>query len=267
MRASPILSAAAIALALGLGAPLAVPAHAATTGSMAIAAKGAAGTTVAGSNQFSVTGDTAVAMSVAHLSGGNAVLTAGPGGALPTAVKFPAYVASGTYPRAVVKVAPTSGVALSPGTADFQYGAVFRLDAASQGRTVDNGNNAFQRGLSSDPHMFKLEVDGGHPACTVRGTSGKVVVRSNVSVTPGAWYSATCSRVAGTLSVTVAPYATSIASSTTRTSSASGSTGDVTFTSGITASIGGKLYDSGAIDSSASDQFNGAIAEVWIKRT
>jgi hypothetical protein len=266
MRGRILGAGAAAALAASLAAP-GVAGAATDTGSLSITAHGSPGTTVTGSGQFTVAGDSPVDISVSHLSGGTASLVAGPNSDLPTAVEFPPYVASGTYPRAVVEVVPSSGTALSPGRADFEFGAVFRLDAQSQGRTDDNGNNAFQRGLSGQPAMFKLELDGGRPSCTVKGTAGKAIVRSGTTVTHDAWYEATCSRVAGKLTVAVTALGSSgsFASATAQRSTYT-STGTVGFASTVPASIGGKLYNSGAIDSGASDQFNGAIAEVWIHR-
>jgi len=218
---------------------------------------------VTGAGQFAVGGDTTVAISVASLSGGRAKVVAGPDSALPRAVQFPSYVRSGTYPRAVVRLAPTSGAALSPGTSTFEYGAVFRLDASSSGRSIDNGNNLFQRGLYADRAQLKLQIDHGYPSCLVKGSAGRVYARSNMKVTPDTWYRATCSRVGSRLTVAVTRHGGSF---TTVSKSVGGSTGTLTFGSSVRASIGGKLTSSGAIVSSSTDQFNGAVARVWISR-
>lgn len=108
-----------------LGAPAAV----AATPSLTLTSVGSPATRVSGSGQLASSGDTGVDITVAQLSGGQATVTAGPDGALPKAVQFPPYVASGTYPRAVVRVAPTSGAGLDPGSADFEFGAVLRCGA------------------------------------------------------------------------------------------------------------------------------------------
>ena len=198
---------ALISLAVAcFGALGTVNAQAATTSSLALRATGTTGTIVTGADQFAVDGDTAVNISVAGVSGGHATVVAGPDSALPSAVKFPSYVSSGTYPRAVVRLTPTSGDALSPGSSDFAYGAVFRLDARSSGRSIDNGNNLFQRGLYSDSSQFKLQADGGYPSCLVRGSSGRVFVASSTKVTPDKWYRVTCSRVGSRVTVQVTPY-------------------------------------------------------------
>jgi hypothetical protein len=251
-------------LLVGAGGLL-VPAAAAAANLTAVA-KGTSGTPVTSAAQFTVTGNSPVGIGVSTVSGGGAELTAGPGGSLPTAVQFPAYVASGAYPRAVVRVTPSSGTALDPGTADFSYGAVVRLDATSAGRSDDNGDNAFQRGLWNESSMFKLEFDDARPACTVHGSTGRVVLRAATRITRGKWYRVTCSRTGGTVSVAVTPVGAGYASATPARTSASGATGNVAFSGTRPASVGGKLTTSGAIDTAASDQFNGAVAEVWVSR-
>lgn len=249
-------------LALSLVVLSAVRADAATANSLTLRAVGTTGAAVTGSSHFAVGGDTAVSIAVVRLSGGTAKLVAGPDSAS-RAVQFPAYVNSGTYPRAVVRVTPTSGAGLSPGAANFQYGAVFRLDATSSGRSIDNGNNLFQRGLYGDAAQFKLQLDGGHPSCLVRGSTGRVFARSHVKVVANRWYRATCSRVGTRLTVQVSPFGSTAAPAST---AASGSSGTLTFPSSRPASIGGKLSSSGAIVSGATDQFNGAVSQVWINR-
>ena len=215
-----------------------------------------------GSGQFSVGGDTPVKIAVARLSGGNAKVVAGPDGAS-KAIEFPAYVKSGTYPRAVVSVTPTSGAALSPGAADFEYGAVFRLNATSSGRSVDNGDNLFQRGLYEDASQFKLQIDYGYPSCLVRGSAGQVFARSSLKVTAGKWYRATCSRIGTKVTVQVSAYGSNVAPLSNATNGASGT---LTFPSTQPAAIGGKVSRSGAVISSATDQFNGAVANTWVNR-
>ncbi len=236
-------------------------AQAATSGSLLLRATGTTGPVVTGAGQFAVDGDTTVNISVARLSGGNTTIVAGPGSALPRAVKFPAYVSSGTYPRAVVSLTPTSGAALSPGSSNFVYGAVFRLDAKSSGRTADNGDNLFQRGLYSNSSQLKLQVDSGYPSCLVKGSSGQVYVKSSTKLAADRWYRTTCSRVGSRLTVQVAPYG-----GTATSKSVTGSAGTLTFASTVRASIGGKLTSTGAVVSGSTDQFNGAVASAWIER-
>jgi PKD repeat protein len=240
----------------------AVHAAGATPNSLTMAVVGTTGTTVTGSAQFSIGGDTPVRIAVARLSGGNAKVVAGPDVAT-RAIEFPAYVKSGTYPRAVVSVTPTSGGALSPGAADFEYGAVFRLNATSSGRSIDNGDNVFQRGLYEDASQFKLQIDHGYPSCLVRGSAGQVFASSSLKVTAGKWYRATCSRIGTKVTVQVSAYGSNVAPVRAATN---GSSGTLTFASTQPAAIGGKVSRSGAVVSSATDQFNGAVANAWVNR-
>jgi hypothetical protein len=226
-----------------------------------VKARGTGGSVVTGTDQLAISGTTAE-VAVARTSGGNATVVRGPDSSLPRAVKFPAYVASGTYPRAVVRLSSMSGGAVSPGTADFEYGAVFRLNAISSGRSMDNGNNLLQRGLYGNPAQFKLQVDKGYPSCLVRGSNGQVYVASATKLVPDAWYRVTCSRIGSRLTVSVVRH-TSSAKTVSR--SASGSAGRVAFSSSVVASVGGKLTSSGKVASST-DQFNGAVASAWIRR-
>jgi len=222
-----------------------------------------AGTVLTSGGQFSVSGDTNVLVDVAQLSGGEVRVARGPDEALPTALTYPPYRASGAYPRAVLTLTPTSGDALSPGGVDFEYGAVFRLDATSSGRVDDNGDNVFQRGLSGDMSQLKLEVDHGRPSCKIHGESGEVTVRAEAKINRGDWYEVRCSRTGDEVSVGVAPYGGGAATLKT----ASGATGDIDFSPVQLASVGGKLNKAGDIVTHASDQFNGAIAKVWIDRS
>ena len=238
-------------------------AQAVTPSSLTLQAIGATGTIVTGADQFVVGGDTTVKISVARLSGGNATVVAGPDSILPRAVQFPSYVGSGTYPRAVVGLTPLTGSALSPGSTDFEYGAVFRLNATSSGRSIDNGNNLLQRGLYGDPSQFKLQIDHGYPSCLVRGSAGQVSIASSARITPDRWYRATCSRVGSRVTVQVTPYGSA---ATPVSNVRSGSTGTLAFGLSLPASIGGKLTPAGAVVSSSTDQFNGAVANAWVSR-
>ncbi len=261
-RGLPDLAALLSLSLLMFGVAGAASGEAVNANSLAVQAVGTTGTLVTGSDQFTVGGDTAVKIAVARLSGGTAKVVAGPDGAT-QAVEFPAYVKSGAYPRAVIRVTPTSGGGLSPGADDFEYGAVFRLNATSSGRSIDNGDNLFQRGLYNDRAQFKLQIDSGYPSCRVRGSAGQVFARSSTKVTRGKWYSATCSRVGSRLTVQVVPFGSN---ATPVTNVANGSSGTLTFPASKPAAVGGKLTASGAVVSGATDQFNGAVANVWANR-
>jgi len=235
----------------------------AATRLLTLNAVGAPLTLVSGSSQLAATGGTTVRIAMARLSGGNAVVVAGPSATLPRALQFPPYVASGVYPRAVVEVTPVSGSGLTPGASNFRYGAVFRLGRTSSGRAIDNGDNVFQRGLSSEGSMFKLDVDHGRPSCKVNGTAGPALVRSGVVVRRGAWYKAWCSRVGSTLSIEVKPYGSA---ALPHRNVVSGSTGTIAFAANRPATIGGKASAVGTMVEAATDQLNGAVAQVWTSR-
>ena len=251
-----------VSLAAAGSGVLLTPAQAVPSGSMTLTVSAAPGTAVRGAGQFDISGDSTVDISLKQVDGGRVVTVPGPSSALPSAIQFPSYTDSATYPRATLALTPATGQALSPESSNFEYGAVFRLDETSSGNTRDNGDNLFQRGLYGEGSQFKLQLDNRYPSCLVRGSAGRVVVRSQVRVTPDSWYRVTCSRTDFTVTVAV----TSYGGGDTESTSASGQTGMLTFDASRPASIGGKLSPSGSIAANASDQFNGAVAKVWIKR-
>jgi hypothetical protein len=238
------------------------PAAAAGSDALRVTASGDPGTTVTGSGQFVSSGDSAADVDVSRISGGRLAVVDGPSSHLPSAVQFPSYVDEGTYPRAVLSLTPRSGGALAPGADDFSYGAVFRLDATSSGRSEDNGDNIFQRGLYADTSMFKLQVDKGHPSCMVSGPDGRVSVVSSVAVDRGTWYRATCTREGDRLRIDTMVYGESSSVHETAT----GSAGRLSFPASRPASVGGKLLASGEVVADSTDQFNGAIAKVFVTR-
>jgi hypothetical protein len=219
------------------------------------------GSVVDSTSQFSLGGSTAVSVEAVDLGGGTTTVIAGPDANLPTAVDFPNFVEATTYPRAVLAVTPTAGEAFSPGSADFEYGAVFKLDWTSSGaEATDNGDNIFQRGRYADPAIFKLQVDHGHPSCLVKGSQGQVVVTSPTEIARRVWYHVSCSRVGSEVTLRVAQYRGSGEVSTT---TVSGESGTLTFDAAPPASVGGKLNRFGEVASST-DQFNGSVAQVWV---
>jgi hypothetical protein len=112
--------------------------------------------------------------------------------------------------------------------------------------------------------MFKLQVDHGYPSCLVKGSLGEVLVTAPTRVVANTWYSTRCSRVGSRVSVEVVPYG-GTAAKASATASVSRGSGNLTFDATRSASVGGKLTSSGAAASST-DQFNGAVAKVWIDR-
>lgn len=238
-------------------------AHADSTDVLSLTADGVVGTVVGGVEQFAVDGDTDIDIDVVDVDGGRLRLGPGPG-LLESALRFPSYSASSDSPRAVLSLTPASGRALSPGSADFAYGGLYKLDATSSGSSDDNGDNLFQRGTWSEGSMFKLELDRGYPTCVVQGSAGRVAVHSSTKVQPDEWYRTTCSRVGTVVTVSVTPYD---GSSDTVQTVETGVVGDLTFPASRPASVGGKLDASGQLMRNASDQFNGSVARVWIDRS
>src|SRR4051794_13119695 len=93
-----------------------------------------------------------------------------------TAVAFPRYRATGE-PRAVITTVDPGGKDdLSPGNANFIFGADVRLDSRSEGSATDNGNNLFQRGFTHAAMQYKIQLDHNRPSCRVRGSAGAVAV-------------------------------------------------------------------------------------------
>jgi hypothetical protein len=260
MRRSTVCASVLVAVTAGL---VGVGPSSAATPLLSLTVAGARQTLVSGSSQLAASGGTSVRIAVARLSGGRPVVVTGPSASLPRAIQFPPYVASGVYPRAVVEVTPVSGSGLTPGASDFRYGAVFRLGRTSSGRAIDNGDNVFQRGLSSEGSLFKLDVDHGRPSCKVKGTAGPVLVRSAVVVRRGSWYKAWCSRVGSTLSIEVKAYGSA---ALPRRNVAYGSAGTIGFAANRPATIGGKADARGTMVGGATDQLNGAVAQVWTSR-
>jgi hypothetical protein len=149
---------------------------------------------------------------------------------------------------------------LSPGDADFELGADFALDATNQGVSADNGNNLVQRGFFNQVAQYKLQVDGGHVSCRVRGAAGAATVKSRLAVTAGRWYSASCARVGSTVTLRVQTKD----GSTSATTSVSQATGSVQMASAtVPLTIGGKVTASGHLVVDNSDQFNGRVDNVY----
>lgn len=257
MISSRVLAAAAASVLLGAAPALAAPGDVVSLEFDDLATASVAAVTTSTS-----TGTAGLVSYVVTRDGGQALAAEGPGG---TALRLPAYVASTAEPRAVLRLTNATGTdQLSPGTADFSFGAMARLDAESQGTVTDNGNNLVQRGLGGDVAQYKLDLDGRDPGCAVKGSLGRVAVRLREPVSPDDWYGLSCARTGSTLTLTVDRHHAD--GTTTRTvRSASGLTGAVTMASpAIPLSVGGKLNAKGAVVA-ATDQFNGVVDGVFLR--
>jgi len=263
------LTALAAAAALGVvpGVVLAAPASAAPADQVWLGFDdGAVGQSLATvTNGGTVAAETR--QSVVTLNGGSLTVggsVAGQG----TSADFPAFSASSTGRRAIIKVTNSGSTdRLAPGTARFEFGADVMIDATNASGasgSTDNGNNVIQRGLYNDAAQFKIQVDARRPSCRIKGSSGAVEVTSRTSLTPDTqWYRLTCLRTVGspndTVTLTVTPIAADGALGITVSDARSGRVGRAAYAIGVPLSVGGKLKSSGAVNTSASDQFNGRI--------
>jgi hypothetical protein len=212
-----------------------------------------------GRSEIEQEGSADVTISVVDLSDGVVDVADGRGGG--TALDFPAYKGNqSVYPRAVVSVSNAGEQdQMDPGMRDFSWGADFNIDKLSAGEGVDNGDNLVQRGLSSQPTLFKAEIDHDRAACTVRGDAGELIVRARERITPGWWYRVRCERTMSALGVYVTEYAPDGLIST-YAREVTGPIGDVTFADPTTPlSVGGKIGSDLELLNKATDQFNGLV--------
>lgn len=173
---------------------------------------------------------------------------------------FPAAARGSRAPAAVVAVHGPSGTdVLAPGSRSFTFGADFKLDPEDTG--VDGGDNLVQRGLADDAGQYKLELDGQRPTCVVKGSLGKVTVRSAIRVNRGVWYRVQCRRDGNAVRIILHR----VGGSTT-TTTARGATGFVrTKRASTPLSVGGKLTPAGAVATWSTDQFNGLVDNAFLR--
>jgi hypothetical protein len=185
-----------------------------------------------------------------------------------TAMRLPAYQLLGpTTPLAIVSIRNLGAEAMNPGTGTFTWKADFSLDD-NDGTVATDGDNIFQRGLSPQT-QWKLSADHHKVLCSVRpvGATGPIntpLVTIPLQTSNVSWYRGTCKRTAaGVLTLTVQQYdraaAAWVAFGTPQT--VSGAQGDLTMTSTIPVTIGGKLTNSNNF-ASTPDQFNGIVDNV-----
>jgi hypothetical protein len=204
-------------------------------------------------------GSADVKIAVINLSNGAVGVADGRGDG--TALDFPTYKGDDpVYPRAVVSVSNAGrDDQLNPGTRDFVWGGDFNIDKLSLGPGVDNGDNLVQRGISSQPTLFKAEIDKDRAACTVRGDEGELIVRARERVTPGRWYRVRCERTLSELGVYVTEYDPD-GFVKTYARRVSGPIGDVTMSDPTTPlTVGGKVGSDIELLNQATDQFNGLV--------
>lgn len=203
-------------------------------------------------------------------SGGGTLAPAASHSSRGTALRFPALDASANPAHAVVVVTSADGGdPLQPGPSDFTFGADLALDKANEASGSDDGNNIIQRGNFEDPAQVKLEIDGQHPRCRIKGSAGASSIQSPIVVVPGQWYRMSCRRryLAGgeQLVLKVATLGPAGEVRDPQYAVASGQPiGEVRFPDAIPFAIGGKTNGSNSIRH-ASDQFNGLLDDVFVR--
>ncbi len=205
----------------------------------------------------------AVGVGVGVRTNGAARLEVVPGrGGEGHAIRFPEYTGDADAPAAVLVATDDGQGALDPGAGDFTFGASFRLDEDSEGSANDDGNNLLQRGTFESRGQLKIQIDGGVPSCRIQGRAGEVFVEAEDPVETDTWYTVTCARTAGGVTLEVEPDAGSGPGGGTW--SADGETGEIVVT-GLPLAIGGKAGRDGTPVASA-DQFNGLVDDVFLDR-
>ena len=191
-------------------------------------------------------------------AGGRILRAAGSGSGY--ALRFPG-VEGGIDPPAAMLLLRSQDTMdfLSPGSADFAFGADLLLDEESEDAPTDNGNNVVQRGLYEDTAQYKLQVDHGAFSCRVAGSEGEAVVSAPGVVEPGEWYRVSCEWSDDNVVLSWERLADTEEGTTVRRSTI----GDVTFSAGTPFVVGGKLDARGEVTVDATDQFNGVIDNVW----
>lgn len=152
----------------------------------------------------------------------------------------------------------------APGKAPFAFGAVFRLDAESEGSAVDDGNNLVQRGLYDDDAQFKMQLDDERLSCRVTGSAGSVLVQAADKLSPRRWHRARCVRRGD--SVTLRLLERTADGPVRHRWTRSGDIGALTFSSKPPLSVGGKVDAGGEVVADSSDQFNGRVDNVFFRR-
>ena len=220
-----------------------------------------------GSGRVPLRNDTAQPVTVRISTVGGGQLRAVPGRDGGYAARFPAYNPADPR-RAVLTVSTATEDPFNPGIADFSFGADFQVDDATEQESAtaekkpasgDNGNNLLQRGLFSDTSQYKLQVDHGRVSCRIAGTEGEVVVQAPRRIEPDTWYRVSCSRVGERVTVQLDDFESDLEGT-----SEVGRTGSVHLASTTPVVMGGKADANGEAIASDSDQFNGAIDNVFL---
>lgn len=137
---------------------------------------------------------------------------------------------------------------LDPARRPFWFGAAIRLRdyQAVAGRDP----NIMQKGyINQSGGRWKLELIGTRPQCTVTGSAGTLVVRSDKRVDDDTWHFLRCRRTSGTLSLYI---------DGNRDQTATGPTGRISNTAPV--KIGAKALGSAG----GNDQYHGKIDNTYV---
>jgi hypothetical protein len=201
-------------------------------------------------------------VTVETLSAGSAKAVYG-SGASSAGIVMPSHSATSSGQRLILAIRPTSAAdPLSPGAKNVEFGADVRLDATSSGSPNDNGDNVLQRGLFADFSQIKLQVDKRTPSCTVKSGSTRLFVKSTTKVGTG-WHRIRCGYRSGKLTVSVASISGTTVS-TASVNSISGTVKPLSFNAKTPVTVGGKIGTNGKVVIKNSDQFNGALDNVFV---
>ncbi len=203
-------------------------------------------------------------LDVVTSGGGSLQRVVGPDGER-SAVRTPAFSALSNGKRAILAIESKDPAALSPEDGDFVMRADVAVDKNSSERSsTDNGDNVLQRGHFATA-QYKIQVDHHVPSCRVAGSEGAVLVQAPEEIAPGEWYRISCRREGSTLALVVKKSTGNDTWQWVSRTTASGPIGSVDFDAGVPLSVGGKLNDSASIVAKASDQFNGAFANIMLR--
>lgn len=176
------------------------------------------------------------------------------------AVRTPAATWRTPTPTAVIVVRPKGEDQLVPGTGAVRWGADLKADVEVADSASDDGSNVLQRGLFADTAQLKLQLDRRVPSCRVAGDEGDALVRADRPIPAQQWHRVQCQLRNGRLSLHVgrpgqpAPQVWEV----------DAEVGEIDFPRSTPVAIGGKVNGKGLIVKSSTDQFNGALDNVFL---
>ncbi len=176
------------------------------------------------------------------------------------AARFPWHGPRARQRMVLTVSSPSVDDPLSPGPSDFAFGADFTLDSPSEGGRLDNGNSLIQRGRSGDPAQYKIQIVNRVASCRIAGAAGEVVVEASHEIRPNTWYRVVCRRTGDEVTLELGTF-----NSPPVRAAGSGPTGAVYVPASTPLLLGGKANGKGEADTGNSDQFNGALDNVFLE--